>query len=238
VTRVAFVHFGTSGFAYREWKPLFYPAGLSTKGFLGHYARRLSAVEIDATFYRMPNAATLDAWREATAETFRFALKAPRRITHLQRLNVPSSALEYWTSLLPRLGHRLGVVLYQLPPYFRRSDERLAAFLAALPGGVPNAFEFRHPSWFDPDVYALLRSHDAALCIRDENQGTTPLELTARRTYVRLRRSSYGDAERHSWQRRLGSWAEEGIEVFAFLKHEDDPQAALVAVEFARGIAA
>jgi len=235
---VASIHFGTSGFAYPEWKPLFYPAGLASKGFLGHYARRLAAVEIDATFYRMPKPATLDAWRNATAETFRFALKAPRRITHQERLSLPSSALEYWLGLLPRLGDRLGVVLYQLPPYWRRSDERLTEFLAALPQEVPSAFEFRHPSWFDPAVYALLRNHDAALCVRDEDRGTTPIELTARRTYVRLRRSSYGDSERRSWQERLGGWADQGIEVYAFLKHEDHPEAALLAVEFARGIAA
>jgi uncharacterized protein YecE (DUF72 family) len=234
---VAPVHFGTSGFAYPEWKPLFYPAGLPSHGFLGHYAQRLTAVEIDATFYRMPKPGTLDAWRNATAEAFRFALKAPRRITHQQRLSLPSSALEYWLGLLPRLGDRLGVVLYQLPPYWRRSDERLAEFLAVLPQQVPSAFEFRHASWFDPAVYALLRNHDAALCIRDDDQGTTPIELTALRTYVRLRRSGYGDAERRSWQKRLAAWAEQGIEVYAFLKHEDNPQAALLAVEFAHGIA-
>jgi uncharacterized protein YecE (DUF72 family) len=232
------VHFGTSGFSYPEWKPLFYPAGLRSRGFLGHYAGHFSAVEIDATFYHIPRPATLDSWRDATAETFRFALKAPRRITHFQRLSVPSKTLEYWTSVLPQLGSRLGVVLYQLPPYLRRDDQRLAAFLAALPGTVPNAFEFRHPSWFDAAVYDLLRAHDATLCVRDEDEGTTPLELTARRTYVRLRRTSYGEADRRSWQRQLGSWAEQGIEVFAFLKHEDDPRAALDAVEFARGIAA
>ncbi len=232
------IHFGTSGFAYPEWKPLFYPAGLAANGFLAHYAQRLGAVEIDATFYRMPKPGTLEAWRNATAETFRFALKAPRRITHQERLGLPSNALEYWLGLLPRLGDRLGVVLYQLPPYFRRNDERLAEFLGALPPDVPSALEFRHPSWFDPAVYALLRDHDASLCIRDEDQGTTPVALTARRIYVRLRRSSYGGAERRSWQKQLAAWAEQDIDVYAFLKHEDNPKAAVLAVEFACGIAA
>jgi uncharacterized protein YecE (DUF72 family) len=227
------VHIGTSGFSYPEWKPAFYPQGLAQKRFLAHYASRLSAVEIDATFYRLPKPVTLEAWREATGETFRFALKAPQRITHRERLAVPSSTLEYWTGLLPRLGHRLGVVLYQLPPFLPRDEQRLKAFLQALPSGVPVAFEFRHPSWFVPEIYALLSEHDAALTIHDSDQTTTPAELTARTAYLRLRRTRYDVSARRAWQERICGWAEQGVEVFAFIKHEDNPQAPWVAIEFA-----
>lgn len=224
------VHIGTSGFSYPEWRPDFYPTGLPIKGFLAYYASRLSAVEIDSTFYRMPKPTTLDSWREKTGDRFRFALKAPRKITHHQQLSLPSGAVDYWTSLLPRLGDRLGIVLYQLPPYLRRDDDRLAGFLRALDPSTPVAFEFRNDSWFVPDVFAVLREHGAALCIHDADAGTTAMELTAPRTYVRLRRAAYGPAMRQQWQQRLRDWADQGVEVFAFVKHEG-AEAPLVAVE-------
>src|SRR5215472_1174411 len=151
------IWFGTSGFSYKEWRPKFYPDGLSEKQFLQYYSRQLNSVEIDYTFYRMPSSKTIDAWNAATPEHFKFTLKASQQITHRQRLKTPSDALDYFMNVVPGLGNRLGMVLFQLPPFFKCDVEKLETFLAVLPRGVPAAFEFRHDSWFKEDVYALLR---------------------------------------------------------------------------------
>ena len=233
---MAEIYLGTSGFAYKEWKPSFYPAKLPQKRFLEYYATEFRAVEIDYTFYRMPNQATLAAWREATSPEFRFALKASRKITHWERLRVPSEALDYLTGVLPHLGDRLGVLLFQLPPNFRSDPGRLELFLGGLPDGISCAFEFRHESWFSGEVYALLEKYGAALAIHDADDQTTPLRLTADTTYVRLRKTLYSPAERREWQDRMRAWKEAGVDVYAFVKHEDNPDAPLMAREFAGGL--
>ena len=227
---------GTSGFSYKEWKPSFYPADLADKQMLSYYATRLNSVEIDYTFYRMPTAKTIEAWRLATPDAFRFTVKASQQITHRQRLKVPSEALEYFTSIVPELGARLGLVLYQLPPFFKCDVQRLDLFLAALPRGVRSAFEFRHESWFNDSVYDLLRRYNVALCVHDADDHTTPMVLTAGAVYVRLRKSSYSPDERAIWQQRFREWAAGGTEVFAYIKHEDNPDAPQIALEFAEGL--
>ena len=232
---MARIWFGTSGFSYKEWRPIFYPADLSEKQFLKYYASRFNSVEIDYTFYRMPNAKTIEAWKSATHENFKFTLKASQQITHRQRLKVPSDALDYFLSVVPGLETRLGMVLYQLPPFFKCDLQKLETFLAVLPRGIPAAFEFRHDSWFTSEVYRLLRNHGAALCIHDADDHTTPLELTAPFTYVRLRRTEYPDSLRREWQTRMRHWAENGTEVFGYIKHENNPDAPLIALEFAKG---
>ena len=227
---------GTSGFSYKEWKPRFYPSDLADKQMLSYYATRLNSVEIDYTFYRMPTAKTLEGWRSATPETFRFTIKASQQITHRQRLKVPSEALEYFTGVVPELGDRLGLVLYQLPPFFKCDAQRLDLFLSSLPRGNRSAFEFRHESWFNDTVYDLLRRHNVALCIHDADDHTTPMVLTAGAVYVRLRKSSYPLEERRVWQQRFQMWAADGTEVFAYIKHEDNPDAPQIALEFADGL--
>ena len=233
---MATIWFGTSGFSYKEWKPSFYPADLPDKQMLSYYASKLNSVEIDYTFYRMPTAKTIEAWRLATPEAFKFTLKASQQITHRQRLKVPSEALEYFTGVVPGLKSRLGLVLYQLPPFFKCDAQRLEMFLAALPRGVRSAFEFRHDSWFNDAVYALLKEHNVALCIHDADEHTTPMVLTSAATYVRLRRSVYSEDQRKSWQERFRKWADDGTEVFAYIKHEDNPDAPRIALEFAEGL--
>src|SRR5215475_6825265 len=183
---MARIWFGTSGFSYKEWRPLFYPEGLSEKQFLTYYSSRLNSVEIDYTFYRMPTAKTIEAWKTATPQEFKFTLKASQQITHRQRLKVPSDALDYFLGVVPGLEDRLGIVLYQLPPFFKCDLQKLETFLSVLPRGIRAAFEFRHESWFSEDVYRLLRSHGVALCIHDADDHTTPRELTASYTYIRL----------------------------------------------------
>ncbi|HYR88853.1 MAG TPA: DUF72 domain-containing protein [Terriglobia bacterium] len=233
---MASIWLGTSGFSYKEWKPVFYPQDLSDKQFLLYYATKLNSVEIDYTFYRMPNAKTIEAWRNATPENFRFTLKASQQITHRERLKIPSEALEYFLSVVPGLESRLGMILYQLPPFFKCDAQKLETFLSVLPRGIAAAFEFRHDSWFNDDVYRLLRKHNIALCIHDADDHTTPMELTAGFTYVRLRRSEYSPEQRLEWQRRIRGWADQGTDVFAYIKHEDNPDAPLIAMEFARGL--
>jgi uncharacterized protein YecE (DUF72 family) len=227
---------GTSGFSYKEWRSMFYPPEISDKQFLEFYASRLNSVEIDYTFYRMPTAKTIESWRAATPADFRFCLKASQQITHRERLKIPSSALEYLLSVVMGLEGRLGLILYQLPPFFRCDVPKLEAFLSVLPRGMHAAFEFRHDSWFVEDVYKLLEKYGIALCIHDADDHTTPMRLTTDFTYVRLRRSDYSADERREWQDRMLAWNTTGVEVFAYIKHEDNPEAPLIAVEFARGL--
>ena len=148
---------GTSGFGYKEWRPVFYPQDLSDKLFLKYYSERLNSVEIDYTFYRMPNAKTIENWRNATPPNFRFAIKASQQITHRERLKTPSEALTYLMSVIAGLEDRLGLVLFQLPPFFKFDAVKLEMFVAALPRGTRSAFEFRHESWFNPETYRILR---------------------------------------------------------------------------------
>jgi uncharacterized protein YecE (DUF72 family) len=202
---------------------------------LAYYASRFSAVEIDSTFYRMPSAKTIEAWRDATPADFRFAIKASQQITHRQRLRIPSEALTYLTSAVQPLGVRLGLVLYQLPPFLKYDLPKLQAFLQVLPSAFRSAFEFRHLSWFVPEVYRLLERHGAVLCIHDSDEGCTPMEITAPAVYVRLRRTQYTDEAREEWRERWRKWAASGIEVFAYVKHKDNPDAPRIALQFAEG---
>jgi uncharacterized protein YecE (DUF72 family) len=227
---------GTSGFSYKEWKGIFYPVELSAAQFLPHYASRLNGVEIDSTFYRMPTPQILESWRQATSSLFRFAIKAPQKITHRERLAVPSEALSHLLGVLPQLGEQLGVVLYQLPPNFRCDPMRLEAFLGALAPNPKSALEFRHPSWFCDATYRLLEQHGVALCINDNDEFESPVVLTAKHTYLRLRRSSYSAEQRAAWKVRLSEFAGLGVEVFAFIKHMDNPEAPLIALDFAAGL--
>ncbi len=226
------VWIGTSGFDYREWKPGFYPADLPRKEFLNYYASRFPTVELNSTFYQMPSAQRICSWQQATPEGFRFTLKAPRRITHQERLKVPSNSLDYFVSAARGLGTRLGALLFQLPPFFKCDCGRLTAFLATLPRELPAALEFRHDSWFTDEVCDILKRNGVALCINDGDGGTTPVRLTCSFAYVRLRRSRYMPEQLMEWKGRIGGWVREGAEVFAYVKHEDNPDAPQIALEF------
>jgi uncharacterized protein YecE (DUF72 family) len=196
----------------------------------------MNSVEIDSTFYRAPTAKTIAAWRDTVPEDFRFAIKASQQITHRQRLSVPSEALTHLSSLVSGLGAKLGLLLFQLPPFFKADTMRLEAFLDALPDNLPAVFEFRHESWFNETTYSLLERHGSALCIHDGDEGVSPLRLTAGFTCVRLRRSQYPSVLRHEWQDRFRGWIAAGTEVFAYVKHKDNPEAPRIAMEFAGGI--
>ena len=233
---MATVFVGTSGYDYPEWKPGFYPADLPRKKFLQYYSTRFRSVELNNTFYQMPNQARINSWSAATPEHFRFVLKAPRRITHSEKLKLPSESVDYFLRAASGLNERLGALLFQLPPFFRCDNEKLSGFLAAMPPGIRAAFEFRHDSWFTEETYRILEAHAAALCVNDADEKTTPVRLTAPFAYLRLRKSRYLPEQRREWQERIRNWAGQGIDVFAFIKHEDNPEAPLVALEFESGI--
>lgn len=222
---------GTSGFSYPEWKPSFYPEKLPQEEFLAYYAGRFTTVEIDSTFYRMPNTKKIDTWKAAVPEGFRFAIKASRRITHLEKLAVPSEALPYLVKTVSRLEDRLGTVLFQTPPTLRCDLARLERFLGELPAGFPSAFEFRHDSWLTDEVYELLRHRGAGLVIHDADDHTTPLVVTAGLSYLRLRKSIYSREDLAAWAERARAWVADGVDVSMYVKHEDNPDAPQIALE-------
>lgn len=203
---------------------------------LAYYSTKFRSVEIDSTFYRLPTAKTLEGWRDTAPEDFRFTIKAAQQITHRERLKVPSEAVNYLTSAVPTLSPRLGMLFFQLPPFSRCDLARLEAFLDVLPSGLPYAFEFRQESWFIPEVYRLLRQRDVTLIIHDADEGCSPMEITARTTYVRLRKAFYLPEARERWRRQFREWTDSGIDVFAFIKHKDNPDAPKIALEFSEGL--
>lgn len=214
---------GTSGYSYKEWKGSFYPQDLKEAEMLRFYAERFGTVEINNTFYRMPARDTVTRWAEETPPGFTFVLKASRRITHEKRLSGDTAdALSYLFETAGALGPKLGPVLFQLPPFLKKDAARLKGFLSLLPQGKPAAFEFRHPSWFDEEVYGILRSHGAALCSADTDDSGeegAPLVPTASWGYLRLRRADYGETGLGAWADRIRS--QPWDRAFVFFKHED-----------------
>jgi uncharacterized protein YecE (DUF72 family) len=220
---------GTSGFSYDAWTGPFYPQALPASARLGFYAERLPAVEINNTFYRMPRASVLSGWAAAVPPGFRFALKAPRRITHARADTDPRDATVHLFDQLEALGERLGPVLFQLPPWARKDLDRLRALLAPVPAGRRVAVEFRHPSWLDDEVRAALREAGAALCAADFDDPAkrVPLVATASFGYVRLRAAAYDDRALGRWVEEIA--AQEWDEAFVFFKHEDEGIAPVLA---------
>jgi uncharacterized protein YecE (DUF72 family) len=211
---------GTSGYSYKEWKGAFYPKDLPHKQMLRFYGERFRTVEINNTFYGMPRASVLLGWAGEVPADFRFVLKAPQRITHRQRLKDAGDSLSQMLEVAEALKKRLGPLLFQLPPNLKKDVPRLRAFLALLPRRRRAAFEFRHPSWFDEEVFGLLRRHRAALCVADADDGLkVPFVATADWGYLRLRRPDYGDAELKTWAKQVR--AQDWRDAFVFFKHED-----------------
>ena len=210
---------GTSGYNYPEWRGTFYPEKFSTNKMLGFYAERFPTVEINYTFYRMPTEKLLHGWAEGTPEAFTFTLKAPRRITHDAKLQRCEDTLQAFCRIARTLGPKLATLLFQLPPNFKKNVEVLAAFLELLPEGMRTAFEFRHPSWFEPDVFEALRARNVALCIADSEKLKTPVEITADFAYFRLRDEGYQQEDLEQWARTI---AELSVpDVYVYFKHEE-----------------
>ena len=222
---------GTSGYSYKEWKGNFYPEDLPDKQMLHYYGERFKTVEINNTFYRMPKAAMLEGWAADVPADFKFVLKASQRITHFQRLKDAHDNVAYLLNVAESLGPRLGPLLFQLPPNMKKDAPRLKEFLGCIPANHHAAFEFRHQSWFDSEIFDLLREYRAVLCIAEaENDLEIPFESTADWGYLRLRRPDYGDAELKAWGDRIQQ--QKWKDAYIFFKHEDEGKGPAMAKRF------
>ena len=227
---------GASGYSFKEWCGTFYPGKTKAEDMLPFYSARLPTVEINNTFYRMPRTTMLENWAAITPASFRFAIKASRRITHMARLKAESvgDSVDFLYKALEALGPKRGPVLFQLPPNMKKDLARLQAFLPMLPKDHRAAFEFRNDTWFDDDVYEALRGADASLCFSErQDNAPPPLVETAPWGYVRLRLEQYSDADLEQWAARLGKtgWRES----FVYFMHEPTaPAYAATLMRFAR----
>ena len=226
------LYVGTSGYSYQEWKGIFYPQKLAAKDMLSFYASRLPAVELNNTFYRLPQPGMIESWKAQVPENFRFSVKASRFITLFKRLKDVGDATKNMLKTVSALGDRLGVVLYRLPDDMEKDLKRLETFLKTLPPEPRAAFDFRHPSWFDDDaVLRLLRSENRALCIADRDERpVSHIDKTADWGYLRLRRVVYSTADLREWISRMK--AQDWKTTFVFFKHEDEGTGPRLASEF------
>jgi uncharacterized protein YecE (DUF72 family) len=230
------VFIGTSGWAYPSWKPGFYPQALPQKKFLEYYATQLNSVEVNYTFRQLPTESMLTGWLAASGPGFRFSFKAPQRITHILRLKECSDSLAALSLALAPVvsAGRMGIVLFQLPPNFKADVPRLNSFLVDTnTSGLRMAFEFRHSSWFCDEVYALLRQYSVALCVAESEDLETPDVATAPFTCYRFRKSEYSASQLDAIENTLRNRSAEG-EVFAYFKHEEEPNGAICAVDTLR----
>ncbi|HVT05038.1 MAG TPA: DUF72 domain-containing protein [Thermoanaerobaculia bacterium] len=226
---------GTSGYSYKEWKGNFYPEDLAASKMLSWYAGRFRGVEINNSFYRMPVVKTVEQWGSQVGDAFRFAIKAPQRITHQKRLVDTADDVRYLFETAAVLGEKLGPVLFQLPPFFRKDTGRLRDFLAAVPQEPEVAFEFRHASWFDEEVYDVLRDFNVALCGADTDDAPLADQQTVATSdwgYLRLRRLEYTAGDLQRWGKRIEemNWKR----AYVFFKHEDEGKGPQFAAEFER----
>jgi uncharacterized protein YecE (DUF72 family) len=226
---------GTSGFAYPEWAPRFYPANTRGARLLHEYAERLTAVELNNTFYRHPRQAQIEVWLTATPVDFRFSAIAQRGGSMRALRQDTEGTLAWLTAPYRLFGERLGTVLIRIADRMQRDDDALARLLDAWPADLPLAVELRHPSWEDDGVHGLLRSHGAVLSTTDldSNPGPPDIRRTGRFLYLRLRRQSYSDAALEAWAARLAPFLEDGIDVFVFFRHDATGESALRAERLA-----
>lgn len=228
------VFVGTSGFAYPSWSPRFYPPGLRAGDLLAHYATRLTACELNNTYYQQPSPAKVDAWLAATPEGFRFAVKAQRGASFRSLRIDPVASVPWLTDPLRRFGERLGTVLFRVPDNVRRDDDQLAAFLSVWPRDLPLTVEFQDQTWHVDEVFGALRDAGAALCTTELPDDETP--PTIRRTgsflYLRLRRHDYSPAELAAWADRLAPFTGDGLDAFVFFRHDEVGRGAELALAF------
>lgn len=225
------LHVGTSGYSYPKWKGVFYPQKLPVKQMLRFYGEHFRTVEINYTFRRLPAASVLQTWASMVPADFQFVLKAPQQITHVQRLQDANASVASFLDIASQLKERLGPLLFQLPPTLKKDTPRLRAFLALLPLERRVAFEFRQPSWFDDEVFGLLRAHGAALCLADADDDLeVPVVATAAWGCLRLRRPDYDETALKTWVEcvRQQDWRD----AFVFFKHEDEGRGPQLAQRF------
>ncbi len=225
------IYCGTSGFAYPSWKPGFYPEKLPSAKFLSFYAKRLNAVEVNYTYRRIAAATTFEKWIADTEPYFLFLPKAHMKITHSLKLKNAEEFTRFFLGSLEPLRHagRLGPILFQLAPSFKADRELLAEFVRLLPKASQYVFEFRNATWFDEDIYKILRESNVALCLAENENMETPHVLTADFVYLRLRKPDYTESELCEIERRTQQYLKNGYPTFAIFKHEETPAGALYA---------
>jgi uncharacterized protein YecE (DUF72 family) len=222
----ATIHIGTSGWHYKHWLGNFYPAKLPTSKMFEWYARHFHTVELNNSFYRLPNEEALLRWRALAPRGFTFAVKASRFITHMKKLKDPRPSIQKFFEHALLLDHKLGPILFQLPPNFPMNRERLEEFLEVVPRGPRYVFEFRDESWYSHGIYQVLRRHNAALCIHDWRALQRPPEITANFTYVRMHgpsgsyQGSYEDAQLLRWAHRIEAWRSELAAVYFYFNND------------------
>jgi uncharacterized protein YecE (DUF72 family) len=217
---------GCSGWSYKDWRGPFYPPEVKAKGQLAYYATRFSTAEINASFYRLPTENAVAGWREAVPEGFLFAWKASRFLTHNKKLKEPEDSLKLILGRMEPLGDRYGPILFQLPPSLKLDRERLAHFLDCLPRTRRCTVEFRHASWYEPEIFKLLGEHDVALCVSDHHDAPAPWEATASFVYVRAHGPGgryygrYPEAELKSLAHAVRGWRKDGKAVFCYFDND------------------
>ena len=227
------LYVGTSGYSYKEWRGSFYPERLSPKEMLSYYAERFKAVELNNTFYRLPQPEMVESWKAQVPRDFRFTMKASQGITHFRRLKDATGATRLMLEKVAAFEDRLGAVLFRMPEDFKKDLARLETFLKALPADTPTVFEFRHESWFDDEVLGLLRSHKRVLCVSDRDEMPMDhIDKTADWGYVRLRRVKYSDADLKGWIKRIK--AQKWKDTYVFFKHEDEATGPKLAARFVK----
>jgi uncharacterized protein YecE (DUF72 family) len=232
------LYVGTSGFAYADWAPRFYPAGLAASRLLEHYAGRLPAVELNNTYYASPSASKVATWLAATPDDFRFAVKAQRGGSYRALQVDPASAVPWLTGPYRAFGDRLGTVLFRVPDRVRRDDSKLAAMLAEWPRDIPITMEFQDPSWHVDETFAALAGAGAALCATEQPDDPEPptLRRTGRFLYLRLRRHDYDDAELAEWAARLEPFLDAGDDAFVFFRHDEVGRGAELALALSEAV--
>ena len=224
---------GTSGYSYKEWKGIFYPADLPASKMLSFYASHFGSVEINNTFYRMPEAKTLEKWAADVPDGFTFVIKAPQRITHQKKLAGVEDDVRHLVEVASVIGPKLGPFLFQLPPYLRQDTARLRELLALVPRERRVALEVRNDSWLTEETYDVLEERDAALCLADTDEVADPDALVIRTAswgYLRLRRSEYSDDQLLAWRERIA--AQGWSDTYLFFKHEDEARGPAFARRF------
>ena len=230
---MAKLYAGTSGWAYPSWKPRFYPAKLASGKFLNHYASRLNTVEVNYTFRHFATEKTQTNWNACTPPDFKFSIKAHQNITHVRRLRDAAEITRSFLASLQPLASagKIAMVLFQLPPFLKADAPLLTDFLSSLPKGGRFSFEFRHASWFNEQIYDVLRQTNAALCLAENEKLETPNVVTADFCYYRLRKPEYSTEERQRYKETFRRQMEQGHDVFVYFKHEDTPEGAFYAEE-------
>lgn len=225
------LYVGTSGYSYKEWKGSFYPEKIPAKDMLSYYAARFNAVELNNTFYRLPQTSLVESWMAQVPDTFCFSMKASQGITHFRRLKDSAYPTRLMLERVAPLKDQLGAVLFRLPEDFKKDVKRLETFLKDLPAEMPAVIEFRHSTWFDADVLALLSSNNRVLCVSDRDEfPVSHIDKTADWGYVRLRRVNYSESELKEWISRIQ--AQDWKNTFVFFKHEDEGTGPKLAARF------